>query len=319
MMKVLAIAMLCHAANAAYCSSIGDTSQVPWEQAPDWQKESAVEGVEFCLANPDAPASAKHDSWMAEKVAAGWVYGKKKDPEASPPTHPCIVAFDKLPTEQQFKDVLFKSIVAACASTGEDIVLVERDGNTPGLDPEFAKELETATQQLSDLQTAFDAERAQWAAERESLLTDTAAALDARDKAEKAAKSAKAKVSTGDKPASPRKVGELKDGASLSGDELRAAIATADKVEIVLSDGKREIAGTTPIVAEGEVWREHVRGYMLRDPVEVSGPQAGQAGFQIDGYALLIDGKQVAYTKRSDPVNVAGGSKVSLADDIFFA
>ena len=57
---------------------------------------------------------------------------------------------------------------------------------------------------------------------------------------------------------------------------------------------------------------------MLRDPIEVEGPAIGQSSFAIDGYALMIDGKQVAYTKRDDPLNIAGGQKISLANDIFF-
>lgn len=57
---------------------------------------------------------ASHDNWMAEKVADGWVYGEVKDPAAK--THPCIVPFDQLPPEQQFKDRLFATIVRTCLS-----------------------------------------------------------------------------------------------------------------------------------------------------------------------------------------------------------
>ncbi len=101
-------AIACHEANRAYCLSIGDDSQKPWEQAPGWQQQSAVTGVHFVYNNPDAPASANHDSWMAEKVADGWVYGEVKDPIAK--THHCIVPFEQLPPQQQFKDVLFRAI-----------------------------------------------------------------------------------------------------------------------------------------------------------------------------------------------------------------
>jgi hypothetical protein len=50
---------------------------------------------------------------MAQKLADGWIYGKNKDPEASPPTHPCLVSFEELPREQQFKDKLFRTICRA--------------------------------------------------------------------------------------------------------------------------------------------------------------------------------------------------------------
>lgn len=107
------IARVAHEVSRAWCEFNGDHSQPSWGDAPDWQVESAVNGVKFHMANPDAGDSASHDSWMAEKVANGWVYGPVKDPEASPPTHPCIVPFDKLPREQQFKDRLFRTIVHA--------------------------------------------------------------------------------------------------------------------------------------------------------------------------------------------------------------
>lgn len=109
-----AIAKVCHEANRAYCAGLGDESQVPWESAPEWQRSSAINGVKFHLDNPDAPASASHDSWLAEKRATGWKYGPVKDAEKK--EHPCFVAFEQLPPEQQAKDHLFSGIVKKLAS-----------------------------------------------------------------------------------------------------------------------------------------------------------------------------------------------------------
>ena len=109
--SVLTAAKAAHEANKEYCESIGDDSQLGWADAPDWQKESAVAGVQFHMDNPDAGDSASHDNWMAQKVADGWVYGEEKDPEAK--THPCMVPFEELPEEQQAKDALFKATVHA--------------------------------------------------------------------------------------------------------------------------------------------------------------------------------------------------------------
>jgi len=106
-----AIAKVCHEANRAYCATLGDSSQVPWDGAPAWQRVSAVKGVEFNLANPDAPPSASHDSWLREKEATGWKYGPVKDAEKK--EHPCFVPYEQLPEEQRKKDALFKAIVAA--------------------------------------------------------------------------------------------------------------------------------------------------------------------------------------------------------------
>ncbi len=105
----VAIAMVCHEANKKWCESNDDFSQKSWEEAEEWQRESAIKGVQFRLDNPDAGHDAQHNSWMKEKVDGGWVYGEVKDATAK--THPCIVPFDQLPKFQQQKDALFCAIV----------------------------------------------------------------------------------------------------------------------------------------------------------------------------------------------------------------
>lgn len=109
--EIRRIARVCHEANRAYCKSIGDHSQVDWDQAPEWQKESAINGVKFRIENPGATPEDMHNSWMDEKIEAGWKYGQYKDVEAK--EHPCIVEYSKLPKEQQIKDHLFSNIVKA--------------------------------------------------------------------------------------------------------------------------------------------------------------------------------------------------------------
>lgn len=110
-MLVVSIAMVCHEANRAWCEINEDTSQKPWEEAEGWQRESAVNGVEFRLNNPEAGPDAQHNSWMQEKIDQGWVYGEVKDAEKK--THPCIVPYDQLPEFQRKKDSLFCAIVDA--------------------------------------------------------------------------------------------------------------------------------------------------------------------------------------------------------------
>lgn len=110
-MDITRIAIACHMANKGLCEAFGDISQTSWDAAPAWQRESAIKGVQFCLDNPDAPASANHDSWLAEKRATGWRYGEVKDAEAK--THPCFVPYEQLPKEQQVKDHVFRAIVAS--------------------------------------------------------------------------------------------------------------------------------------------------------------------------------------------------------------
>lgn len=104
------IAKICHEANRAYCQSHGDLSQAPWEEAPDWQKNSARSGVILHLTGDHGP-QASHENWMREKVEAGWVYGAEKDETKK--THPCLISFADLPPYQQMKDHLFVSVVKA--------------------------------------------------------------------------------------------------------------------------------------------------------------------------------------------------------------
>ena len=109
--KVAMIAKVCHQANRAWCEANDDFSQVDWDFAQEWQRDSAIQGVKFRLENPEAGPDAQHNAWSADKVADGWVYGEVKDAEKK--THPCLVPFDQLPEFQQKKDRLFSAIVDA--------------------------------------------------------------------------------------------------------------------------------------------------------------------------------------------------------------
>lgn len=113
-MNIEGIARVCHEANRAYCTSIGDKSQPSWENAPDWQRDSAVNGVIFHMKNPNSKPEDSHNNWLQEKEADGWKYGKVKD--ADKKEHPCFVPYEQLPIEQQKKDSLFIAIVRALAS-----------------------------------------------------------------------------------------------------------------------------------------------------------------------------------------------------------
>jgi hypothetical protein len=105
----LQIAQVAHEVNRAYCEAFGDHSQKPWDEAADWQRESAVKGVEYALANPDATPEAQHQAWLTDKLNAGWKYGPVKDETKK--EHPCCVEYNQLPLEQRAKDYLFRAVV----------------------------------------------------------------------------------------------------------------------------------------------------------------------------------------------------------------
>jgi hypothetical protein len=104
------IARVCHEANRAYCASLGDFSQPSWDDAPTWQRESAINGVRAHLKSDLMPRES-HELWLKEKADAGWSYGAVKD--AVKKVHPCFVPYDELPEAQKRKDSLFSAIVAA--------------------------------------------------------------------------------------------------------------------------------------------------------------------------------------------------------------
>lgn len=137
------IAESCHEANRVYCQSIGDDSQLPWDEAPQWQRDSACNGVRFRLNNPDSLPSASHDNWWKEKIEAGWVYGPVKDETLK--QHPCCVSYEELPEAQRLKDGIFQTVVDSLKGA---LVKTIWEGNK-------SDERQTANAELSDEHRLF--------------------------------------------------------------------------------------------------------------------------------------------------------------------
>lgn len=113
-MTAIQIAQIVHEANRAYCQTLGDDSQVPWTDAPDWQRSSAVDGVQGILDGRITRPEQSHEGWLAEKERTGWKYGPVKNVDTK--EHPCFVPYGSLPPEQQVKDAIFFGIVRACGA-----------------------------------------------------------------------------------------------------------------------------------------------------------------------------------------------------------
>lgn len=106
--QIETIAKATHEVNRAYCAALGDTSQVAWEDAPEWQRASACMGVTAVLLGTANTPEEQHQLWLDQKQADGWKYGEVKDPEVK--THPCFVPYEQLPVAQRAKDYIFRAV-----------------------------------------------------------------------------------------------------------------------------------------------------------------------------------------------------------------
>lgn len=105
--EIVLAARAAHEVNLVYCAALGDNSQVPWAEAPEWQRISAIKGVQGVIAGNTPEQS--HESWLREKRETGWKYGPVKDAEKK--EHPCFVPYAELPPGQRYKDTLFVTTV----------------------------------------------------------------------------------------------------------------------------------------------------------------------------------------------------------------
>ncbi|MET0546288.1 MAG: RyR domain-containing protein [Caulobacterales bacterium] len=106
-------AQVAHEAMRAFKIGLGEDRLAPWSRVSADVRRSTIEGVRFRIANPDAPLSAQHDQWMAERIAAGWRKGKVKDVQKK--THPSLVPYEALSETERRKDALIASVVKSLA------------------------------------------------------------------------------------------------------------------------------------------------------------------------------------------------------------
>lgn len=104
-----AAAEAAHESNRAIQEAFGEDVAPIWKDAPEYMRESTIVGVKAIIDNPAITPEELHDSWSKERIAAGWVYGEKKDEALK--THHCLVPYDQLPEFQQEKDHQFRQTV----------------------------------------------------------------------------------------------------------------------------------------------------------------------------------------------------------------
>lgn len=102
------IARVAHEVNRAVQFLTGEEISPHWDEAPRYQRDSAITGVNLHKLNTLTPEES-HAAWLAHKEAEGWSWGPEKNEETK--QHPCFVMYDELPELQRLKDVLFKAVV----------------------------------------------------------------------------------------------------------------------------------------------------------------------------------------------------------------
>ncbi|KAF0146685.1 MAG: hypothetical protein FD153_32 [Rhodospirillaceae bacterium] len=114
-MNLTYISRVCHEINVAICNVFEGHNHPSWDEAPEWQRSSSIDGVRFAIGHPDASPEDQHNRWMDDRRAEGWQYGPVKD-EANK-IHPCMVPYDQLSQEQRLKDHVFLAVVRAMVRT----------------------------------------------------------------------------------------------------------------------------------------------------------------------------------------------------------
>lgn len=113
-MTVEQVAEYAHEVSRLYARTALNQEQPPWAEAPEWQKTSAIHGVERVIEtvveyNCPPKAETMHNNWMREKLLAGWKYGPEKNPETL--EHPCLLPYEFLSLLEKRKDTVFSSAV----------------------------------------------------------------------------------------------------------------------------------------------------------------------------------------------------------------
>lgn len=105
--QLVTIAAAAHECNRIWSRHHGDESHAHYEDAPEWQRTSAIDGIKAAING--ATPEEQHQAWYDSKARDGWVYGAVKDADAK--THPCMVNYADLPSEQRAKDAIYLAVV----------------------------------------------------------------------------------------------------------------------------------------------------------------------------------------------------------------
>lgn len=100
-------------------------------------------------------------------------------------------------------------------------------------------------------------------------------------------------------------------------DALAAALDAGD-VEIVFSNGHRELHELAPLQVGGDAFQRGSRGFALKQAVEVEPGPMDAERIEVRGFGLLADGVQVGWCGLPAPVSVPRNGRVQFDRCILF-
>lgn len=99
-----------HGANTGWNVMLKDPApDAPYDALPEWHKEWICHRVRLIMDGYGP--EALHEDWVDTMKGKGWKLDDTKNPNGTPPTHPCLKNWRQLPPEQQRKDTMAISIV----------------------------------------------------------------------------------------------------------------------------------------------------------------------------------------------------------------
>lgn len=103
------VARVAYEANRTLLLEMGEEISPPFNTASYLQINEVIQRVTNYLAGQTS--EDYHKSWVARKRDKGWVYGPALNNAAK--THPNMVNYHDLPSDQRLKDHMFETIVKA--------------------------------------------------------------------------------------------------------------------------------------------------------------------------------------------------------------
>lgn len=108
-LTVNAVAAICHEANRQYCIQAGLDAGSPWTDLSADEQKPTLMSVEHLIKNPDVTPKLAHDTWVKDRLDAGWTFGETRDDDNK--VHNLLVDYDQLAEGDRVKDELILGVV----------------------------------------------------------------------------------------------------------------------------------------------------------------------------------------------------------------